>query len=658
MLQASDAIGALPGMMRELSQRMKAGAVAMYLRSLVNNNISNTIAQIVRTGDVGFVARIPERLSTWKSVYDGNTAGLSTATKLKYQALQNEPIVNGNQLNRDIGKSRLMATVEGFAPSTARALRGAEVEFMTGSPLARGAGKVGELVPRFQEALTRWYSDFGDTPFRVEEAVRVYDDAMAKVQKLLPGEWIDLPVGRERYVRVESLGNGRAELKEMSGARARAMEVDLESPQMAKVLARTANMAQEKVFFDYSRIGNLGKNLRGGPFSILSGIFSWFFKAVDLPGKKGLVSEILRQPYNYRTNSVAVEVQQSAANAQRAVRRGMLQTMGQAMLTDERKVEELARGFGYNKTSATVLFDRMKGLMPADPLGIVHRNIEPLMLSGPTQTIVGGLESLFDRFAYGDIYSNPTAMVRLLSTDNDTKTAPWVPDAERKRIDMMKKHVGRVLRNEQFNLKQFLQIIGLSGGPLLGTLQKLQAAEDGGRPFTTKDGISELVRLTFGATPSAALDVAGSVLGELGWDAGREWGGYGKDQVKQGFTSGTAQSNIEGLVAYGIRQGLGLGQLNQYAGLDAARSDATGRERYGRLDMVLDMAEKAYREKLATPALKYAEELYGAWMRDKTPEKKKAYEKADNLYKTVKVVIKREIDKYKATLQEQADKVR
>lgn len=656
MLQATDTLGAAPSMIREISQRMKAGAVAMNLRSLFHNNVSNAVGQAIRLGDPTIMLKMPDRLRTWKSVYDGNTAGMDPATVLKYKSLQNENIINGNQLNRDIGKSRLMETLEKGSPGKAQALRAVGTAVETGPTLVRKAGEAVELIPRAQDALARLYTDFGDTPFRIEESVRVYDDAMSKVKKLQPGEWIDLPVGRERYVRVENTGT-QLQLKEMTGARAKTMDVDLESPQLAKVLARTANVAQESVFFDYSRLGNYGKTLRGGPAAILSGIFSWFFKAADVPlFKRGLVTEMMSQPYQYRTNSPAIKAQQGSAAAQRAMRRGMMQTAANAMLGDERQLDALARAYGYNKTTASAIFDAAAGLMPAvtlNPLNVLYRNIEPLLLTGPTQTVVGGLEALVDRAVYGDIYDKPEVLTQVLDVDLSKLSGD-----ELRRAMMVQNHVRRVLRGEQFNPKQFMTIIGLSGGPLLGTLQKMQAAEAGGRPFTSKDGIAELARLTFGATPSAALDVAFATMGELGWDAAREWADYGKDQVKRGFSAGTAQSNMEGLTAYGIRQILGLGQLNQYAGLDAASSGATGKNRYGRLDMALDDAKKAFKRSLVDPAVKRAEQLYIVKSRDPSPENITAYNQAMDLAETTKRVVEREIRAYKDKLKDQFDQLK
>jgi hypothetical protein len=654
MLQATDTLGAAPSMIRELSQRMKAGAVAMNLRSLVNNNISNTVTQFIRRGDVGILARIPETLNTWKAVMDGNAAHVAPAVRQMYEALQRENIVNGNQVARDIGKSRLMATLEKSSPGTAATVRGIGSAVETGPRGVRVAGEAAGLVPRFQDALARWYTDFGDTPFRIEESVHAYKDAMGKVQKLQAGEWVDLPIGRERYVRVERTADG-VQLKDMSGPRAQVMDVPLDSPQLSKVLAKTANTLQERVFFDYSRLGNWGKTLRGGPAAILSGIFSWFFKAADIPGvKKGLVSEMMSHPYNYRTNSLAVKVQQAAESAQRALRRGTMEAAGNAMLTDERQLDALARAYGFNRTTASAIFDSVADLMPAvalNPLNVVYRSVEPLMMAGPTQIFMGGIEAIADRLAYGDIYDNPEALTKVLDVDVTS-----LPAGEQRRAAMVQDHVRRVLRNEQFNPKQFLTIIGLSGGPLLGTLQKLQAAEAGGKPFTTKDGIAELARLTFGATPSAALDIAGSVLGELGWDAARQWGGYGKDQARQGFSAGTMKANLEGLTAYGIRQIVGLGQLNQYGGLDSAASEATKKARYGRLDAALDMAEKALQQSLVKPAYDRAEQLYIVSSRDPAnPEKKKAYDDAVELMNTSKNVLRNEIRKYKATLKDQFD---
>lgn len=657
MLASNDAIGAIPAIFRELSQRAKGGVVAMNLKSLVNNDLSNFVLNTIRRGDPMMAFNLPKTIWEWKQVKDGNLKAVSPAQARMYKALQQTNIVNGAQVSRDIGKSRLMEVLSKNAPEAARTAAMVDAA-TTGGIFDLPKAALGQF-PRLQETLTKMYTDLGDAPFRIEDAVATFNDAMKKVEVMEQGSTMDVPVGRERFVRLERVGDG-VTITDASSPRARRGEpgvagyrVSLKSPELAKVLADNANYAQERVFYDYSKIGNYGKQLRGGSLAILSGIFSWFFKAMDVPGfKRGAVTEMMSQPGIYKTTSQAVKAMQAEQAAGRAARRAAVQAAGYSLLTDERQMDELARALGMNRTTASAIFDIASAMRPAltaNPLNIVYRNTEPLLFTSPTTVAAGGLEAALDWWSHSDLYDNPVALAKIL----DANEADMTPDQR-----AVRKQVERVVRGEQFNPKQFLQIMGLGGGPLLNILQKMQIAEAGGMPFTAADGIKEFATQMFGATPAAAADVAAGILGQAGMDSVGRWSGYGREQVKHGMHGGTTEADMAGFTAYAVRQLLGLGALSQYAGLDSARSEATGRQRWGRLDTAKLLVSKQLSQMLTKPAEQEAERLRVIANNDPTYQNEQAAQNAEELYRGVKTTVARELKKYEQALREQSGRVR
>jgi hypothetical protein len=338
--------------------------------------------------------------------------------------------------------------------------------------------------------------------------------------------------------------------------------------------------------------------------------------------------------------------------AGRALRRGALQSAGYSLLTDERQMDELSRALGFNRTTSGAIFDVASALRPAltaNPLNIVYRNVEPMLFTAPTTVAGGGLEAALDWWNHSDLYDNPEALARLLEAE-DVDLTP-----EQRAI---RKQAERVVRGEQFNPKQFMQIMGLGGGPLLGILQKMQIAEAGGMPFTAGDGIKEFASQMFGKTPAAAVDVAAAALGQAGLDSVGRWSGYGKQQVKQGFKGGTMEADMAGMTSYAVRQLLGLGALTQYAGLDSERSEATGKQRWGRLDTAKLLVSKQLSQMLTKPAEQEAERLRVIANNDPTYQNERAAENAEAVYRVVKDTVGRELKKYEQALREQSGKVR
>jgi hypothetical protein len=118
------------------------------------------------------------------------------------------------------------------------------------------------------------------------------------------------------------------------------------------------------------------------------------------------------------------------------------------------------------------------------------------------------------------------------------------------------------------------------------------------------------------------------------------------------------EADMAGMTSYAVRQLLGLGALTQYAGLDSERSEATGKQRWGRLDTAKLLVSKQLSQMLTKPAEQEAERLRVIANNDPTYQNERAAENAEAVYRVVKDTVGRELKKYEQALREQSGKVR
>jgi hypothetical protein len=644
MLAASNALGPLPNLVREVGQRGKAGVVAENLRALVNNDMANVIVNGFRRADPSMLGNLVATPLEFKAFLDGNYDKLGPRKTQMYRALAQTNILDSTQLRSDIGKSRLYEAFSKVFEGTADAINYADA--VTGGKVS----KVPDAVGAVQKQLRDWYQSVGDVPFRLEEAVATYSDAMKKVEMLQPGEAIKLPTGTGRQTAIER-GDGGYNITDTTGPRGVrkvAGEVAANSPEMAKVLADTANFVQERVFFDYGKLGNWGKYLRSSQFSLLSGIFSWFFKAIDIPFiKRGLVSELMSGPPRFETTSPAVNAMQNNAAAGWAGRRAFMTAAARSAFEDQRNLALLSRAYSWTPQVLGAILAQS-----TSPWYANVRNIEPLLSTQPSATAMGALEAASSYAAYGDLLAQPDEVRKLLRPD-PAVLAAMTPE-ERARADAMRKGLMNYAMGEQFSVKQALGMIGLGGGPLLSILQRMQGAEQGGPPFTLADGVAEFGKQMFGATLFNAADVAAGGLTKLGLEGASRWTTYGKAMSKQGFRgAGGDQTDEAAYTRWAIRNLLGIGYAEVYFGEGDIENPATGKKYYGRAKIYLNSARKQLTQNLVGPAEAASIRAQITARQDPTPENVKAAADARSLYETLKGVVNDEIDRLDQDLTKQ-----
>ncbi|MBM4345863.1 MAG: DNA cytosine methyltransferase [Deltaproteobacteria bacterium] len=632
MLTSAEAPGVL-GLVRAIGQHTKKAVVALNFPSLVNNDLANLIVQGFRRADPMQPVKALKVAVAYKAYRDGKYGLLDPRTIRIFKALDQTDMFNQSDIAADIGRTEVWRQLEATIPQTATARRKLSVG-------THGMSEVpGRVLDSVNDALAEAYTKLGDSPFRLEEAVNAYNAFESKVLLLKEGEWLDLATGDARTTRIERTPTGFAvvDLSAPHAKRRVTLGESVQSPQLTQALADAANVAQERPFFNYSRIGNMGKYLRGGPFSLLSGIFSWFFKSVDVPGlKRGMMSEIMSHPYQVKTNSAAVLSEQAANNRAMALRRSMAVSMARAALGPQRDREELRRAMGWNAAEVGTVLRAASNPMDIDnPTHLWTRNVNPVVSVAPSAVVWGLGQYLASKAAFGDILDDPATLAKTLRPDDELTPS----QLQSKRLLL------KMARSETFSPKQGFQLLGLGGGPLLTLMERLKNSGQRGQHISGHEAIYEFSKLMFGATPVKAVDVG---LGA----AGSPWSTYGKDFAKQGFHGGQPPDDASGFARWALRQLVGAGY--QRVAIEDGENVETGGTLHGKLRNYLQQAKTTAKATLLAEAKRRAN-LAGQALSASPSDKVliKAREDAIGLVNTLGDVIDTEFDAYKQRLDDQ-----
>lgn len=654
MMAASDMLGNVPNLIREIGQAGKRGVVALSTKALVNNDFGNAILNGFRRADPNMLTNLVKRPLEYKQFLDGNYRDLSPHQLRMYRAFARTTFSETTALSADIGKSRLSEAFAKAFPDAAAAMD------TLNAATNGGVGAPARMVGRFQDVMAKMYNNLGDLPFRLEEMSAQYNEAHKVVNMLQPGEQMHLQTAGQRggvpvkeWVVVKN-ADGTVTMTEMGAGRALRPEsntVPIDSDAFAQAVAEHSNWAQERIFFNYNNIGNAFKYLRSSVFSLLSGVFSWQAKAMDIPFiKQGLFSEMLAGPPIIRTTSPAVRAYQAGKLLDWSTRRAYVTAAARAAFTDSRQLELISKAFGWNPAVQGVVLAQA-----SSPWYVNVRNIEPLMVIQPTLNTIGATQAALGYAAYHDLMIQPNAVAELLNwnpalarkerleVENDRMLSPEAKAEKLAELDtnFRKQAFLRdgLLRyaNGTFSTKQALSMIGLGGGPLLSILQRMQQAEAGGQPFGIKDGVREFAKQMFGSTLAEAVNVSAGGLAELGITSADEWSTHAKEETKAGrFAGGIEHANQAGYMRWAIRQMIGIGWSEVYFGDGGLENAATGKEFYGRADNYIKQARQQLISNLVAPAEQQAILAQKVAAQSPTPENTKAAADARSRYEVVK----------------------
>lgn len=665
----------------EMSKYAKRSVVALNARALINNDFSNALLQSFRRTDPMQLINTVLEPMKFNDYLEGNFKNLSPQEVRMYRAINEAGIVNKSRITKDLGQTKIFKELKGVAGELGETLSRKEA-------FARSKGfnisKLGaEQYSKLQEYLADAYSNLGDIPFRIEEAVNVIKNTEKKVGMLKDGEYVVINVTPSNKVML-TMENGRIRVTDVSGkavrplvgspvpeatSQAKGPLLNLESPELARLYAENAKVVQDRVLLNPNRLGNAGKWLSSKGLSPFSGIFSWYFGAMDIFGlKSGLVTEMLKGNPVLETNSGAVQALQRSDRLALAGRRATMVSMAASAFKDQRKLRELRKAAAWNPAVEGVILAEA-----SNPAYASVRSDEPLLFTQPTAGVLNAIEALSSKLEFGPVTSDPQLVFNTMAVD----AAKWdkLTDAEwgeLKRSNPKMYDYGREMQalikddpdeydkllkrksdfirwasGEQVSPEQLLQMVGLSGGPLIRWMRDVGDSTKRNRQLTQDFG-----KIFFGATPWGLLDVASGALGEAGYKDAAEFSTYGKDMQRQGFAGagGMEYGDESTLGQWAIRQLLGIGWAN--AAMGDADDPESGEKVASRLNSYLTKFQQKLTSSIVDSAKDAAKKpLPANPTKEDIDNKRRLMQDADMLIQLVADTV----DQQRAILNEQLD---
>ena len=583
-LQARNDINSLlgpAGLVGALANRALAGLVAESLPALINNTISNIVLdQFHEASPVASLSDPMDMVIQLKAFQDGKTGALSPEQLRRIRDLSLVGIVETTQLAKDVGQTNLWQQVVATMPEqVGKPVAAYNARTKGTSPAAWFANKFNTFSDLQQEA----YQKLGDSPFRLAKAARTYDHLGTFFDAMEPGTAIEVPIGTARKALVEANGDGRFTIKDASGPRAelKGRQVAADSPELGRIKALAGKVEQEALYFDYGRIGTWGKHLRGsGKQTVLAGIFSWYMKAVDIPGvKKGLGAKALSGPHQYTTDSRAVQVLQGEARQVLAAKRAVMEAAIQGVLQDEQKRKELTKAFGYDKTIAAAF---VSASTSEDHVNV--RDVGMTNFAGPSLAVLGMVEGGLNWLAFDGIRDDPKKLRAFLAPSPEARmmaaTGETDPGAAKAKLDAMPPEaakaayvsakakqdmaVGQFFRfasGQDTNPTKILEMAGLGGAALFGPLARMLAAGRGGSvvQYGFGDAAKDWSKQLFGSNIFRMVDAGAATLEEAGVPGAGTFTNRGRQEARQGFNAATMDPNVASLGRYVVRTLAGVG---------------------------------------------------------------------------------------------------
>lgn len=557
--------GSIPG---EIMQAMKSGVTSRSVKSSINNLMGNVVLQSIRrAGDRGYkglprptempkarevapafvtptagalLGPVGSEMAQWSNAYLQRKWAKDNAQALpddyvtqKWTALDKERIYDTNQYDVELKPGGLAAIAGKYGMErTAAGLKGAD-EFL---------GKV--------------YKS-GDTLAKGAEASRTYDS----VVRLLDRQ----PVGEQYVTELRGRDGVKAKVSKISDdptspavykveANGRTTTITEGTPQWARLVAGVAAEQADRVFFDYNRTSGLAKRLRAMPIlGIGSPFYSWLSLALDLPGKKGLLSSAVTGP-DFVTGKNWWGAADIADNTARVAARAALHGA---------VINQLASDTG----------DEVLGMIQRYPKQFRNRIVTDL--SNPKYAEVA-------RFGNWNSFEPSTLVMAAadMLTNRAEVAAQGGELAVMQRKDLPARKMAALLRKQQlaqgFTGEDFLNLVGLGGSMALDAIQTVDKDAQPGESI-------DAAKLFIAAAKSLAGTTLVDIAGVATESASREFGGlpggpYGpKPQIDPQLE--------EGWLQYIIRQFTGVGWETLAANPDKKHWNAVERAWKGSLGL-------------------------------------------------------------------------
>jgi len=360
------------------------------------------------------------------------------------------------------------------------------------------------------KVMTRWLEKFyqaGDNIFKLEDSWYNYKKLGKDTQQLQVGEHMTFELTSKQKGTLARTADGWT----LDGA-------SLTASEFADVLARAASVPGLRIFFDYTRVANIIKWQRASKaLGVTSPFFTWFWKAIDFPGKRGLVRELFTDGVPYETNSKVLNADRRKGLALAALKKQVIITGMREAVKEPNNDKLLRKVLAY----APQQFNLQLLEATTNPAWIGHDSEESANQFGPSDIIIRAIMS-GQAIAEDDAWYMPWATPDIKESlkelypiekgrfgdmvDFDLST---IEDPEVKRdILIRRKIIMKHHSGEALNWSDTAALVAVSGTPILEGVIMLDAAgRQGGR--VNKQKLFQLVTTALmGGTAAAILDIA------------------------------------------------------------------------------------------------------------------------------------------------------
>ena len=353
---------------------------------------------------------------------------------------------------------------------------------------------------------------FGDSSDKINVASRMFDVVERSVSDLVDGDYLMLAVGAGKRVRLQKKGFGLF----LKGRK-------LNRQQLDTIIARAASKVAQDMFFNYRQVSMLNEVVRRMPIlSTGSSFYTWFFKAMDFPGKKGLGSRLVDftgMPW-METNNAAINARigRSALGVS-ARRSAIIQGLQSDMNPDKERIRRMLSFFPRGEGLSLVRTTNEPGII--DVMGLTGYS-----WSEPTDTVFrGGLRMLAPALAAMNA-DDETLLADDEASAQETLKDPSkeLPKEVRDRIKQRRKFYDKVDNNEIFIPADAAKIVGQGGGLLYNTVHTLLNTREAPTEQRIGSIARSLAKMFIGGTPATAVEMA--ILGvesPLAKYTGRQW---------------------------------------------------------------------------------------------------------------------------------------
>ena len=474
-----------------LNRQMKTNMTANNVASAINNITANFGYQTFRRADPLLLKDLTQMMAKYHGYRTGEhlRAGKGRIIKLSPEEL------------------RFFEAMErsGYLDTTALDI---EMGGLGRDPGVLGVlGKPGKWLSQKQQKLYKG----GDNIFKLEDAWYNTKKLNRDLADLENGRWIELEWGPRQKGKIWREYDGF--VLEVPGK----MRRRLSQTELDDIVTRASAKPGQDIFFDYTDVPNLIKWVRASKaLGVTSPFFTWFWKAMDFPGKRGLISRLAHDGVVYNTNSPTLNTKIAGRNTLSSIKRSTVLAGIREAVTEPLNDETLRKVLAYSPKD----FNLQLLNLTTNPMYIGHDSMESANQFGPSDIMIRLVQSgMADSPPTGlgpegqRDFKNWMAAIypeeegkygKMIDFDLSTITDPELKREIIIRRKLFKKHHA----GEAFTAKDAATLVGISGNPIMETVQLISNADRVGQALDKRKLFQLGMMAAIGGTAARSIDIA------------------------------------------------------------------------------------------------------------------------------------------------------